>query len=83
MTRSGNEAREYKVSEKSLNFEDPKGGRGLVIFSQMIYLTVVRLAESSVSEVTGEQGRDTLDSPELSSVPPGGFSVSDWEVSLD
>ena len=24
MTRSGNEAREYKVSEKSLNFEDPK-----------------------------------------------------------
>ena len=55
----------------------------MVIFSQMIYLTVVRLAESSVSEVTGEQGRDTLDSPELSSVPPGGFSVSDWEVSLD
>lgn len=55
----------------------------LVVFSQMIYLTVVRLAESSVSEVTGEQGRDTLDSPELSSVPPGGFSVSDWEVSLD
>ena len=54
-----------------------------MVSSQMIYLTVVRLAESSVSEVTGEQGRDTLDSPELSSVPPGGFSVSDWEVSLD
>ena len=51
--------------------------------TEMIYLTVVRLTESSVSEVAGEQGRETLDRPELSSVPPGGFSSSsDWEVSL-
>ena len=50
--------------------------------TEMIYLTVVRLTESSVSVVTGEQGSDTLDRPELSRVPPGGFSSSDWEVSL-
>ena len=34
--------------------------------TEMIYLTVVRLTESSVSEVAGEQGRETLDRPELS-----------------
>ena len=82
VTRSGNEPGSIRSRKRAL-ISRTQSHLPLVVSSQMIYLTVVRLAESSVSEVTGEQGRDTLDSPELFSVPPGGFSVSDWEVSLD
>ena len=53
---------------------------------EMTYLTVVRCRDSSsVSEVTGDPGRDTLEQAKLellSTISSGMFSSSDCELSV-